>query len=106
MDVDQFNIEIGVFLRRLRIFSEQKNAQINEKTAELLLDAILYIDKLIATADMIQTKTTDQDCVEFLSDLNDQQFELRQYIMCRLCIVSIASIDNFPNDVLIRHIFQ
>lgn len=86
MDVDQLNIEIGVFLKRLRMHSERQNAQINEKTAELLLEAILHIDKLIANAEMIPT--TQQDCVKFLFDLNDKQFDLRQYIMCRLCVVS------------------
>ena len=90
MEVDQLNIEIGVFLKRLRMYSQRKNVQINEKTAELLLDTILHIDKLIANAEMIPT--TEQDGVKFLFDLNDQQFDLRQYIMCRLCIVSFGSI--------------
>lgn len=86
MDVNQLNIETAVFLKRLRLYSEQKNVQINEKTGELLLAAVDYIDKLIANADMVST--TEPDNVNFIFDLNDQQFDLRQYIMCRLCVVS------------------
>lgn len=86
MDVNQFNIEIGVFLRRLRLYSDRENMQINEKTAELLLDAVLYIDKVIANAEM--TPDTGNSNVNFLFDLDEQQFDLRQYIMCRPCVVS------------------
>lgn len=85
MDVNQINIEVAVFLKRLRMFSEQNNAQINEKTAEMLLDIVVNIDKLIANAEMISP--TSSSNVDFVFDLNEQHFDLRHYIMCRLCIV-------------------
>ncbi|XP_055315788.1 G-rich sequence factor 1-like [Sitodiplosis mosellana] len=88
MDVEQLNIEIGVFLKRLRMYSERKNAQINEKTVELLSDAVLHIDYLITNAEIIAT--AEHDSVKFLFDLNEQQFDLRQYIVCRLCVEQIG----------------
>lgn len=87
MDVNQINIEVAVFLKQLRIFSEQNNTQIDEKTAEMLLDIVVNIDKLIANAEMVRTISSDN--VNFVFDLNEQHFDLRHYIMCRLCSVCI-----------------
>lgn len=86
MEIDQFNIEIGVFLRRLRLYSDRETAKVNEKTHALLLDTIDCIDKLIANSEMVGADTNNNN-VDFLFDLNEQHFDLRQYIMCRLCIV-------------------
>lgn len=86
MDANQINIEIASFLRRLRMYSEQKNLQINDKTAEMLFDVVLNIDKMIANAEMVTT--TEPNNANFIFDLNEKEFDLRQYIMCRLCVVS------------------
>lgn len=86
MEINQFNIEIGVFLRRLRLYSDRKMVKVNEKTHALLLDTIDCIDKLIANSEMDGADTNNNN-VDFLFDLNEQHFDLRQYIMCRLCIV-------------------
>lgn len=86
MDINQFNIEVGVFLRRLRLFSEQKNVHVNEKTAEMFMDMVLIIDKLIANSEI--RPTTDDEGVNLIFDLNERDFDIRQYIMCRMCIVS------------------
>lgn len=85
MDINQLNIEAGIFLRRLRMFSEQESIQINENTTELFVDIIRSVDKLMARGDM---NPTSSDCLDFLFNLDGQQFDLRQYFMCRLCIVS------------------
>lgn len=90
MDIHQFNIEIGVFLRRLRLYSKQESIKINEETVKLLVDAVDCIDKLIGNSEKISN--TNHDNVNFLFDLNEQQFDLRQYIMCRLCVVSYDAI--------------
>lgn len=79
------NIEIAVFLRRLRMFSEQK--KINDKTTQMLFHIILDIDKLMANAEIVTT--SEPNNVNFIFDLNEKQFDLRQYIMCRLCVVRI-----------------
>lgn len=88
MDINQLNIETAIFLRRLRMFLDQKSTvQINGKTTELFVDVIQNIDKLMATVDMAQTDRNDS--LEFLFNLDGQQFDLRQHFMCRLCIVSL-----------------
>lgn len=86
MDVNQLNIETGVFLRRLRQFSAQNCIQIDEKTTEMFMEMVFLIDKLIASAEHVPTKPNE--FLDFLFDLNEQHFDFRQYIMCRLCIVS------------------
>lgn len=86
MDINQINIATAVFLRQLRMFSEQNTIQINEQTAELFMGVVQSIDHLIATAQMNPIKT--ENITDFLLDLNENHFDLRQYIMCRLCIVS------------------
>lgn len=87
MDIKQLNIETGIFLRQLRLFSQQNSIQVNENTAELFMDVVQTIDQIIGSAEMVPAKNSDS--IKFLSDLNEQQFDLRQNIMCRLCIVSI-----------------
>lgn len=87
MDINQLNIASAVFLRQLRMFSEQnKIAQINEQTAEIFMDIVQSIDELTATAQMIPVKTESR--IDFLFNLNEKHFDLRQYILCRMCIVS------------------
>lgn len=86
MDVHQLNVEIGIFLRQMQMQSRQGNIQINEKTAELLVEVISCIDQLTANAEMVPT--VNKDSVDYLFDLNEDQFDLRHYIMCRLCVVS------------------
>lgn len=97
MDINQLNIEIGVFIRRLRLYSERKNVKVDEKTAELLMDVVILIDKVIANSEIIP-KTNDD--INFLFDLNEQQFDLRQYIMCRLCAVSYSKLFCFVFSIV------
>lgn len=86
MDINQLNIDTAIFLRRLRLFSEQKDLQLNGKTTELFMDIIQSIDKLMATTDLANAERND--CLDFLFNLDGQQFDVRQHVMCRLCIVS------------------
>lgn len=85
MDINQLNIASAVFLRQLRIFSEH-NKTINGQTAELFMDIVQSIDELTGAAQMTPVKTESR--TDFLFNLNEKHFDLRQYIMCRLCIVS------------------
>lgn len=76
-------MEISIFLRHLKYYGSKKHFQINEKTMELLMDAI---DALISNAKL--NDACKQNCVDFLFDLDENHYELRQCIMCRLCLVS------------------
>lgn len=86
MDINQINTATAVYLRQLRMFSEQNTIQINEQTAELFMDVVQSIDQLTEIAEITPVKT--ENSTDFLMDLNKNHFDLRQYIMCRLCIVS------------------
>lgn len=81
--IDSLNIEINVFLRHLRTYADKKKYRINDKTIELLMNTI---DKFIANAEI--DNDSDQQNIDFLSNLNENNYEIRQYIMCRLCSVS------------------
>lgn len=86
MDFNQLNIATAVFLRQLRMFSEQNKLQINEQTAELFMDVVQNVEQLTEAAEMVPVKS--EDSTDFLLDLNEKHFDLKQYIMCRMCIVS------------------
>lgn len=87
--IEGLNIEIAVFLRYLRSLIGRRKVQINRKTVELFSRTVLSIDDLVANA-IINEDTndnTDDDDVDFLFHLDDNQYKLRRYIMCTLCLV-------------------
>lgn len=83
-------MEIGVFLRYLRCFSKIENVQINKMTLDLMRDAMLNMQVLSRTAQIIENSPKND--VDFLFDLNEQQYELQRHILCRTCYVSWNSI--------------
>lgn len=83
-------MEIGVFVRYLRCFSQIENGQINKNTIELLEEAMTNIKSLTQQAHIIEN--SDRNDVDFLSELNEQQFGLQRYILCRTCDVSVKQI--------------
>lgn len=95
MNINQFNIELGIFLRRFRSFSAQNSIQIDDKSIEMFSEMVMLLDKVIASADHVPTE--NNECLDFLFDLNDQHFDFRQYIMCRLCIVNSCKPILFSN---------
>lgn len=90
MDINKLNIQIGVFVRQLRSCSNQKLIEINDKTVDLLMEITRLSDKLMANAKV--TPRTDNDNVNFIFDLDETHFEIRQFITCRLCAVSFTYI--------------
>lgn len=78
-------MEIAAFLRNLEFFGRNKNLKITDKTIELLETAILSIDQFVARAEIISHSNVDD--TDFILDLNEEQYELRRHIMCRLCLV-------------------
>lgn len=79
-------MEIGVFLRYLRCFSQIENVQINKKTMELMQEASLSMQDLSQRANIIEN--TARNDVDFLFDLDEHQYELQRQILCRSCYVS------------------
>lgn len=77
----------------MRSFAEQDDVQIGEKTTKLLLDAVSYIDQLVSKSTEIHLP--NEDDADFLKQLDQRNYELRQNIMCRQCIVSVTFILSF-----------
>lgn len=84
-------MEIGVFLRNIRAYTNRKDARISNKTVALLLDAVSCIDKLVSTVN-VADDVMNEIGIEFLENLDDRYYELRQSIVCRMCIVCIFCI--------------
>lgn len=87
MQIDSFNVNLAVFLKHLRLLSERNDIVINEKTCNLLIEAVYSIDRVIANATI--DESSDKNDIDFVLDLNEKQFKLRPYIICRLCSVSV-----------------
>ena len=85
------NVEIGVFLRNIRSYTNRKDARISNKTVALLLDAVSCIDKLVNTV-KVADEMVNEIGIEFLENLDERYYELRQNIVCRMCIVCIFCI--------------
>lgn len=79
------NVELGVFLHNLRSLTADENGKLGNKTVELLMEIVDYIDELVAKR--LTVDVPNEANVDFLKVLNTRHFELRQSIMCRLCIV-------------------
>lgn len=79
-------MEIGVFLRYLRCFSQIENVQINRKTLELMKDAMHNMNELSQNAHIVENSAKND--VDFLFDLDEHQYELQRHILCRSCYVS------------------
>lgn len=86
LQINFLNVEIGVFLRYLRCFSQIENVQINKKTMELMQEARSSMKELAQRAHIIENSARND--VDFLFDLNEHQYELQRHIMCRACYVS------------------
>lgn len=86
VQINFLNVEIGVFLRYLRCFSQIENVQINTKTMELMQEAKQNMKELAQRAQVIENSSRND--VDFLFDLDEHQYELQRHIMCRACYVS------------------
>lgn len=86
LQINFLNVEIGVFLRYLRCFSQIENVQINKKTMELMQEARQKMKDLSQRAFIIENSARND--VDFLFDLNEHQYELHRHIFCRTCYVS------------------
>lgn len=86
VQINFLNVEIGIFLRYLRCFSQIENVQINKKTMELMQEAKSNMKDLAQRAQVIENSARND--VDFLFDLNEHQYELQRHIMCRACYVS------------------
>lgn len=86
--INALNVEIGAFLQNLRRYvSGSQQVSIGNKTVELLLDTVTFIEgQLIGKADIIDV--LNETNPNFLQDLDPSHFDLQRSFMCRLCNVS------------------
>lgn len=78
-------MQIALFLKQLKLFGKKENVQVGKKTMDLLAATVTSIDELIDKA-LINDAIVGEN-VDFLFNLDAKHFELRPYIICRLCPV-------------------
>lgn len=61
MATNRLSIATTTYLSELRLFSEQNNIQFDGNLAELLMDVVQSIEKLVATADIIPIKNQNNN---------------------------------------------
>lgn len=93
MDINQLNMATAAFLRQLRMFSERNSLQITEQSTELFMDVVQSVEQLIASAKIV-VPIADEESHDFLLNLNEKHFDLRQYIICRMCSVSETELND------------
>lgn len=99
VQVNTFNVEIAIFLRAIRGHINNSGSTINNKTQELLGELVSSIDDLAHNAKVINVPNNID--VDFLNDLDDRYYGLRQNIICRLCLVSMICQWNIPRNCTI-----
>lgn len=82
--IKKFNLEISLFVKQLNWYIENVN-EINDETIGLLVDTVENISKLQKSAQFCEITTNETAIV---NNLNNDIFECRPYIVCRLCSVS------------------
>lgn len=65
---------------------KQQNMQLGNKTMEMLMNTLACIDEIVNKASVAEN--ANETSLNFLEEMNEQHFELRRNIVCRLCIVS------------------
>lgn len=82
--IKKFNLEIGLFVKQLDAYIENVN-EINDETIKLLIDTVESVSKLQKNAQFCEISSNESG---FVNNLNNDTFECRPYIVCRLCSVS------------------
>lgn len=86
LQIHFLNVEIGVFLRYLQCFSKIENVQISAKTVQLMQEANFVMRQMCVDAEIVAD--TAKNDVDFIFQLDENQFELQRHIYCRNCRVS------------------
>lgn len=78
------NLEIGLFVKGIKSFSNNFN-KIDKETDSLLLDALLAIQKLRKNVQYVRKLPDTEN--NFLSELNGEPFQWGVHIVCTVCYV-------------------
>lgn len=84
MQTKKFNLEIGLFLKEIKSFIQQDNV-IDDETIKLLTETIWAVNKLQCTARFHENDAHSEN--NFFFELENDHFQFRRHIVCRLCLV-------------------
>lgn len=85
LQIKKFNLELVLFQKDLDSYIQNSNETDNE-TTKLMNTIILGLDRLQHNSKFRDQHTFNEN--QFAHDLNDEIFERRRIIVCRLCSVS------------------
>lgn len=84
LQIKKFNLEIASFVKELNSYIENVN-EINDETEKLMIETIESVNKLQKKAQFCEISSNESGLV---NNLNNDVFECRRCIVCRLCSVS------------------
>lgn len=87
MQTKKFNLEIGLFLKEIKSFVQQDNV-IDDETIKLLAETVLAIDQLQCVTKFRENDAADSEN-NFFFELENDYFQFRRHIVCRLCLVGL-----------------
>lgn len=77
-------MEIGLFLKEIKSFIQQTNV-IDDETIKLLTETILAVNQLQCRAQFDENNANNEN--NFFFELENDHFQFRRHIVCRLCLV-------------------
>lgn len=87
LQIKKLNLDIALFVKELNSYIEN-GTEINDETIKLMSESVFSINKLQKLAQFRETLSNESGFVE---SLNNEMFEYRHCIVCRLCSVSSSS---------------
>lgn len=87
MQIEEFNVDVGVFLRKLQHFAAASK-QINVSTANLLAETISGIENLLEDVDIKADESEAAQQNDVFAKFDGEIYKLQHYAACRLCNVS------------------
>ncbi|XP_031626105.1 uncharacterized protein LOC116342572 [Contarinia nasturtii] len=80
--IKKFNLELALFVKELKSYINDVSV-VNDETTHFLMETIIAVDKLQATSRHCEKSASNEN--RFVQDLNEDIFECRRHIVCRVC---------------------
>lgn len=84
MQIKKFNLELALFVKELHSYINDGD-EVDDETTALLMETIIAVDKLQANSKHCEKSTSNEN--QFVQNLNEDIFECRRHIVCRVCHV-------------------
>lgn len=84
MQIKKFNLEFALFVKEFNSYIENVS-EINDETEKLMIEIIESVNKLQIKSHFCEISSNESG---FVNNVDNDMFECRRLIVCRLCSVS------------------